>query len=62
MSENPTGFPNNGQPENAVPRVGTRPIDEFLRSNNSAFAVAMRRLIRDAESLEQNFAAFGNTP
>lgn len=50
----------NDHSESALPVVENVSLTEFLRSNGSALAEAVRRLADDAEAHGQHYAAFGN--
>jgi hypothetical protein len=45
-----------------MPNVEGRQLVEFLRSNDSALAVAVRRRVLKASEHTDNYAAFGNAP
>lgn len=45
-----------------LPNVGLLPLAELLESKDSALQRAMRRVLRETQSVEESFAAFGNSP
>jgi FXSXX-COOH protein len=48
--------------ERPLPKAADIPLTEFLASDDSAFATALRQVISESESPEQNYAAFGSAP
>jgi FXSXX-COOH protein len=48
--------------DGVLPEIGTVALVELLRSEDSALADAVRRLVREADRPEQSYAAFGSTP
>jgi len=44
-----------------LPKVEGEPLAQFLRSDESALAVALRRVVSSTQQV-RNYAAFGNAP
>jgi hypothetical protein len=62
MDANSMGPGDAGDSERPLPKTDDIPLDEFLASDESAFATALRQVIHESQSRGQNYAAFGNTP
>ena len=62
MKEN---FPESDNTEHALhelPQIDGRHFADFLASDDSALAAAIRSVIHRMEATEQNYAEFGNAP
>ena len=45
-----------------IPAIDGVLLDELLKSDNAILAKAVQRVTRAAESQQNNYAAFGNSP
>jgi FXSXX-COOH protein len=54
--------PDDAEVGGVLPEIGAVALIDLLRSEDSALADAVRRVVRDADQPEQSYAAFGNTP
>jgi FXSXX-COOH protein len=56
------GLGETGDREGPLPEINDALLGELLISDNAVLAAAVRRVVRDTESRNENYAAFGNAP
>ena len=58
----PHELPDGGRTNDPLPRVGDLPLVDFLPTDDTVLAKAVRRAAKAAERSKDNYAAHGSTP
>lgn len=62
MRDKSAGLDETSDRESPLPEINDTLLGELLISDNVVLAAAVQRVIRDAESHDENYTGFGNAP